>query len=130
MIHPYSRRRRARIFMSVDGSWVLVRTIRKQMCTTGKFVSDHVQNYHHRIRLFTLNAIFLHYRSLSGEGNFNWRFVFPFKYMRYEDRVVFSQKKAFDLEPAEVKVPAELTLQIWDNELIRNDKFLGMRIRN
>ncbi|KAM7542103.1 hypothetical protein Aperf_G00000009480 [Anoplocephala perfoliata] len=67
----------------------------------------------------------VHYRSLSGEGNFNWRFVFPFNYMRYEDRVVFSQKKTFDLDPTEVKMPADLTLQIWDSELVRSDKFLG-----
>ncbi|VUZ54751.1 unnamed protein product [Hymenolepis diminuta] len=67
----------------------------------------------------------VHYRSLSGEGNFNWRFVFPFNYMRHEDRVVYSQKKAFDIDPVEVKMPADLTLQVWDNELVRNDKFLG-----
>ncbi|KAL5107681.1 Otoferlin [Taenia crassiceps] len=67
----------------------------------------------------------VHYRSLSGEGNFNWRFVFPFKYMRYEDRLVFAQKKAFDIDPVEVKMPCDLTLQVWDNELVRSDKFLG-----
>ncbi|VDN96156.1 unnamed protein product [Rodentolepis nana] len=67
----------------------------------------------------------VHYRSLSGEGNFNWRFVFPFNYMRHENRVVFSHKKAFDIDPVEVKMPADLTLQVWDNELVRNDKFLG-----
>ncbi|VDM32227.1 unnamed protein product [Hydatigera taeniaeformis] len=67
----------------------------------------------------------VHYRSLSGEGNFNWRFVFPFNYMRYEDRVVFAQKKAFDIDPVEVKMPCDLTLQVWDNELVRSDKFLG-----
>lgn len=67
----------------------------------------------------------VHYRSLSGEGNFNWRFVFPFNYMRYEDRIVFARKKAFDIDPAEVKMPCDLTLQVWDNELVRSDKFLG-----
>uniref|UniRef100_A0A5K3EPL3 Otoferlin n=1 Tax=Mesocestoides corti TaxID=53468 RepID=A0A5K3EPL3_MESCO len=67
----------------------------------------------------------VHYRSLSGEGNFNWRFVFPFNYMRHEDRIVFSRKKAFDLDPEEVKMPCDLTLQVWDNELVRSDKFLG-----
>lgn len=71
------------------------------------------------------NIIFASFRSLSGEGNFNWRFVFPFNYMRHEDRVVYSQKKAFDIDPVEVKMPADLTLQVWDNELVRNDKFLG-----
>jgi hypothetical protein len=26
----------------------------------------------------------VHYRSLGGEGNFNWRFVFPFDYLPAE----------------------------------------------
>ena len=34
----------------------------------------------------------VHYRSLNGEGNFNWRQVFPFDYIPAEERVV-SQKQ-------------------------------------
>ncbi len=26
----------------------------------------------------------VHYRSMDGEGNFNWRFVFPFEYLPAE----------------------------------------------
>ena len=29
----------------------------------------------------------VHYRSLTGEGNFNWRFVFPFDYLVAEEKV-------------------------------------------
>jgi hypothetical protein len=29
----------------------------------------------------------VHYRSLTGEGNFNWRFVFPFEYLAAEEKV-------------------------------------------
>nr|VZI01534.1 unnamed protein product [Spirometra erinaceieuropaei] len=53
----------------------------------------------------------VHYRSLSGEGNFNWRFVFPFDYVKQEDQITYQVKGPFDLESAEVKVPCELSLQ-------------------
>jgi hypothetical protein len=67
----------------------------------------------------------VHYRSLTGEGNFNWRFIFRFKYHPYEDKMVVTTKKS--LIPGRVheqKVPCRLYLQVWDNDLIRND-FLG-----
>ena len=34
----------------------------------------------------------VHYRSLNGEGNFNWRFVFPFEYFPAEEKVVIKKK--------------------------------------
>lgn len=34
----------------------------------------------------------VHYRSLGGEGNFNWRFVFPFNYLPAE-QVCYVTKK-------------------------------------
>ena len=34
----------------------------------------------------------VHYRSLDGEGNFNWRFVFPFEYIPAEEKVVVKKK--------------------------------------
>ena len=34
----------------------------------------------------------VHYRSLDGEGNFNWRFVFPFEYIPSEQEMVVSKK--------------------------------------
>lgn len=33
----------------------------------------------------------IHYRSLTGEGNFNWRFIFPFDYLAAEERIVLSR---------------------------------------
>lgn len=33
----------------------------------------------------------IHYRSLTGEGNFNWRFLFPFDYLAAEERIVLSR---------------------------------------
>lgn len=34
----------------------------------------------------------VHYRSLDGEGNFNWRFVFPFDYLPAEQLCIVSKK--------------------------------------
>ena len=34
----------------------------------------------------------VHYRSLTGEGNFNWRFIFPFQYQKAEERIVITRK--------------------------------------
>ena len=34
----------------------------------------------------------VHYRSLDGDGNFNWRFVFPFEYLPAEQLCLVSQK--------------------------------------
>lgn len=34
----------------------------------------------------------VHYRSLNGEGNFNWRFVFEFDYIGPEQMMVVVKK--------------------------------------
>jgi len=68
----------------------------------------------------------VHYRSLTGEGNFNWRYIFPFDYLKAEDRIVYKKKDSvFEAHESEYKVPPTLTLQIWDNDLISSDDFLG-----
>lgn len=36
----------------------------------------------------------VHYRSLTGEGNFNWRFIFPFEYLAAEEKIVMSKKES------------------------------------
>lgn len=38
-----------------------------------------------------VQATDIHYRSLTGEGNFNWRFLFPFDYLAAEERIVLSR---------------------------------------
>ena len=68
----------------------------------------------------------VHYRSLDGEGNFNWRFVFPFEYLPPERVVVVKKKEHFySLTKTEIQVPPRLTLQVWDNDLFSPDDFIG-----
>lgn len=68
----------------------------------------------------------VHYRSLGGEGNFNWRFVFPFCYLKTEHKIVVIKKEhVFDMTPTEMKVPCLLKLQVWDNDTFSPDDFLG-----
>ncbi|XP_069467461.1 myoferlin [Ambystoma mexicanum] len=68
----------------------------------------------------------VHYRSLDGEGNFNWRFVFPFEYLPAEQLCVISKKENFwSLDKTEFRVPPKLLVQIWDNDKFSLDDYLG-----
>lgn len=69
----------------------------------------------------------VHYRSMDGEGNFNWRFVFPFSYIPAEKKLVIKEKEHFwSLDESVEKLVPHLMLQIWDNDLgFANDDFLG-----
>ena len=67
------------------------------------------------------------YRSLDGDGNFNWRFVFPFEYMPAEQCLVVKKKEHFwSLDETEERTQPKFTVQIWDNDFISADDFLGM----
>ncbi|KAL9983693.1 hypothetical protein ACROYT_G005909 [Oculina patagonica] len=64
----------------------------------------------------------VHYRSMDGEGNFNWRFVFPFSYIPAEKKL----EHFWSLDEAVEKLTPRLMIQIWDNDLgFANDDFLG-----
>ncbi|KAL5474945.1 hypothetical protein EMCRGX_G026978 [Ephydatia muelleri] len=68
----------------------------------------------------------VHYRSMNGEGNFNWRFIFDFDYICSECMMVIKRKEHFySLDKTESFVPPRLTLQVWDNDLISPDDFIG-----
>ncbi|XP_037002670.2 otoferlin isoform X5 [Artibeus jamaicensis] len=68
----------------------------------------------------------VHYHSLTGEGNFNWRYIFPFDYLAAEEKIVISKKESmFSWDETEYKIPARLTLQIWDADHFSADDFLG-----
>ena len=67
-----------------------------------------------------------HFRSLTGEGNFNWRFIFPFDYLVAEEKIVISRKETmFSWDETETKIPARLNLQVWDADHFSADDFLG-----
>ncbi|XP_040889705.1 fer-1-like protein 4 [Toxotes jaculatrix] len=68
----------------------------------------------------------VHFNSLTGEGNFNWRFVFRFDYLPTEKEVVYKKKEnIFSLEESEFRQPAVLVLQVWDYDRISANDFLG-----
>ncbi|XP_014641034.1 PREDICTED: myoferlin isoform X1 [Ceratotherium simum simum] len=68
----------------------------------------------------------VHYRSLDGEGNFNWRFVFPFDYLPAEQLCMVAKKEHFwSIDQTEFRVPPRLIIQIWDNDKFSLDDYLG-----
>ncbi|XP_069907996.1 fer-1-like protein 4 [Oryctolagus cuniculus] len=68
----------------------------------------------------------VHFNSLTGEGNFNWRFVFRFNYLPTEREVSVRRRPGpFALEEAEFRQPAVLVLQVWDYDRISANDFLG-----
>uniref|UniRef100_A0A8C4VQJ4 C2 domain-containing protein n=1 Tax=Gopherus evgoodei TaxID=1825980 RepID=A0A8C4VQJ4_9SAUR len=69
----------------------------------------------------------VHYRSLGGEGNFNWRFIFPFEFLPMEQVCVLPEKQSlWSLDETVLKVPPKLILQVWDNDKFSADDFLGV----
>ncbi|XP_040034731.2 myoferlin [Gasterosteus aculeatus] len=68
----------------------------------------------------------VHYRSLDGDGNFNWRFIFGFDYLPAEQMCVVSKKEhIWNLDKTELRIPPKLIIQIWDNDKFSLDDYLG-----
>ncbi|NWX48711.1 MYOF protein, partial [Steatornis caripensis] len=69
----------------------------------------------------------VHYRSLQGDGAFNWRFVFSFEYLAAEQLCILPRKArgTLGLDETVLKVPPKLMLQVWDNDKFSADDFLG-----
>ncbi|KFM02616.1 Dysferlin, partial [Aptenodytes forsteri] len=69
----------------------------------------------------------VHYRSMGGEGNFNWRFIFPFDYLPAEQMCYIAKKDEhfWSLDKTENKIPPQLIFQIWDNDKFSFDDYLG-----
>ena len=65
-------------------------------------------------------------RSLTGEGNFNWRFLFPFNYLAAEEKIVVTRKESvLSWDETETKIPAKIHMQVWDADHFSADDFLG-----
>uniref|UniRef100_A0A8C4NYR3 C2 domain-containing protein n=1 Tax=Dicentrarchus labrax TaxID=13489 RepID=A0A8C4NYR3_DICLA len=68
----------------------------------------------------------VHYRSLDGDGNFNWRFIFNFDFLPAEQLCLVSKKEHFwSLDKTEFRIPPKLIVQIWDNDKFSLDDYLG-----
>ena len=68
----------------------------------------------------------VHYRSMDGQGMFNWRLVFPFRYLPAEQEIVIKKKEHFwNIEGTEKRLDPILVLQVWDNDLFSADDVLG-----
>jgi dysferlin len=68
----------------------------------------------------------VHYRSMDGDGYFNWRFVFDFDYLPAEQTVSIKKKEHFwSLDETQNKQPPVFNLQIWDNDKFSADDFIG-----
>ena len=72
----------------------------------------------------------VHYRSMDGEGMFNWRMCFPFKYMPEEKVMVVEKKEHFwSLDKTKQTMPPVFNLQVWDNDLFSANDFIGMPLQ-
>ena len=67
----------------------------------------------------------VHYRSLNGEGNFNWRFVFDFEYLPAIKRIVYTQKHKFSFTSIERKLKPIINLHCFDADQLTHDDLLG-----
>lgn len=68
----------------------------------------------------------LNIRSLTGEGNFNWRFVFDFNYLEIEEKVVHEEKDSLiQVGNTSKKFPPRLVLRVYDADIFSSDDFLG-----
>ena len=78
----------------------------------------------------------VHYRSLDGTGNFNWRFIFNCcfdprtrRLMEVQPESFFS--RLFSTRNEAKKFSAEMLVQIWDNDLLPGtDDYIGETVIN
>lgn len=65
-------------------------------------------------------------RSLTGEGNFNYRFIFDFNYLDIEEKIVYEKKESvFQIGTVVKKIPPRILIRVYDADLLSGDDFLG-----
>ncbi|XP_063229448.1 fer-1-like protein 6 isoform X2 [Bacillus rossius redtenbacheri] len=72
----------------------------------------------------------IHYRSLTGEGNFNYRLIFRFDFWSAEGKISLPGKHVDDTnkqphKPA-TKCPCVLIVEVWDNNHLYRDEEIGI----
>ncbi|EDO49187.1 predicted protein [Nematostella vectensis] len=68
----------------------------------------------------------VHYRCMDGEGNFNWRFVFPFMYLPHDKKMVVIEKDhILSMDATTHKIKPKLVIQVWDNDILGGDDYIG-----
>jgi len=65
-------------------------------------------------------------RSLTGEGNFNWRFIYDFNYLDIEEKIVYEKKDSiFQIGNTVKKIPPRVVIRVYDADLLSGDDFFG-----
>lgn len=68
----------------------------------------------------------VHYRCVDGEANFNWRLVFPFRFLHGENVIVHqTRKQFFDVHLSYMAMSPVLCLEIYDHDLLSRNDSLG-----
>lgn len=68
----------------------------------------------------------IHYRCMDGDANFNWRLLFNLEMLEAEQVMIVEHKEhPWSLHTTQVRRPPQLTLQLWDNDLILRDDYLS-----
>ncbi|PAV74363.1 hypothetical protein WR25_07925 [Diploscapter pachys] len=67
----------------------------------------------------------VHYRSLDGMGEFNWRFLLNVDYNPWERKLYCYRKTRLFRKARDELVDPLLIIQLWDKNAIRHDKMLG-----
>ena len=68
----------------------------------------------------------VHYRCMDGTALFNWRFIFEFKLVPQEMKVEVKEKRRLLARHATSQfVPPVIHFQVWDNDFISSDDFIG-----
>lgn len=55
-----------------------------------------------------------HFRSVTGEGNFNFRFIFNLDFLPGENKIIIKDHKFLSFETIEKKIDPILHLEVWD----------------